>query len=66
MAGVKTKRGGAAKPPVWKVQNCTECHKVIDYTDSKRQVFPAQRVQAIMFDGPKVQKRYQWRHKTCA
>ncbi len=37
MAGVKTKRAGAAKPPVWTVTNCTDCGKVIDYTDPKRQ-----------------------------
>ena len=30
MAGVKTKRAGAAKAPVWTVTDCTECGKVID------------------------------------
>lgn len=61
MAGVKTKRAGAAKPPVWTVTNCTECGKVIDYTDPKRQVFPAQRVLVIHEKG----RRFEWRHKGC-
>jgi hypothetical protein len=65
MAGVKTKRGGAAKPPVWTITDCTECGKQIDYTDPKRQVFPAMRVQVITFNGAKGNRRLQWRHKGC-
>ena len=64
MAGVKTKRAGAAKPPVWTVTDCTECGKVIDYTDPKRQVFPGQRVLVISF-GEDRGRRYHWRHKAC-
>ncbi len=61
MAGVKTKRAGAAKPPVWTVTNSTECGKVIDSTDPKRQVVPAQRVLVIQEKG----RRFEWRHKAC-
>jgi len=61
MAGVKTKRAGAAKPPVWTVTNCTDCDKVIDYTDPKRQVFPGTRVLVIHEKG----RRFEWRHKAC-
>jgi hypothetical protein len=60
MAGVKAKRNGAAKAPVWTVTNCTECGKVIDYTDPKRLVFPAQRV-LVIAEG----RRFEWRHKGC-
>ena len=60
MAGVKAKRAGAAKAPVWTVTNCTECGKVIDYTDTKRLVFPAQRVLVIAEN-----RRFEWRHKAC-
>ena len=61
MAGVKTKRGGAAKPPVWTVTNCTECAKVIDYSDPKRTVFPGTRVLVINEKG----RRFEWRHRAC-
>ena len=61
MAGVKAKRNGAAKAPVWTVTHCTECGKVIDYTDPKRLVFPAQRVLVISVDS----RRFEWRHKGC-
>jgi hypothetical protein len=61
MAGVKAKRDGAAKAPVWTATDCSECGKVIDYTDSKRIVFPAQRVLVIAPEG----RRFQWRHKAC-
>jgi hypothetical protein len=61
MAGVKAKRNGAAKAPVWTVTDCTECGKVIDYTDPKRLVFPAQRVLVISADS----RRFEWRHKGC-
>ena len=61
MAGVKAKRNGAAKAPVWTVTDCTECGKVIDYTDHKRLVFPAQRVLVISADS----RRFEWRHKAC-
>ena len=61
LAGVKTKRAGAAKPPVWTATNCTDCGKVIDYTDPKRIVFPAQRVLVIHENG----RRFEWRHKAC-
>jgi len=61
MAGVKTKRAGAAKAPVWTVTDCTECNKVIDYTHPKRLVFPAQRVLVIAESG----RRFEWRHKGC-
>ena len=60
MAGVKAKRAGAAKAPVWTVTDCTECGKVIDYTDPKRIVFPAQRVLVIGES-----RRFEWRHKAC-
>ena len=40
---------------------CTECNKVIDYTDPKRIVFPAQRVLVIAESG----RRFEWRHKGC-
>ncbi len=62
MAGVKSKRAGAAKPPVGTVTNCAECGGVIDYTDPKRQVFPAVRVLVIHEKG----RRFEWRHKACA
>lgn len=65
MAGVKTKRAGAAKPPVWTVTACSECGHVIDYTDPKRQVFPAVRVKVISFTEAKGSSRWQWRHKAC-
>jgi hypothetical protein len=61
MAGVKAKRNGAAKAPVWTVTNCTECGKVIDYTDPKRLVFPGQRVLVMNERG----RRFEWRHKGC-
>ena len=61
MAGVKAKRDGAAKAPVWTVADCSECGKVIDYTDPKRLVFPAQRVLVISPEG----RRFHWRHKAC-
>jgi hypothetical protein len=61
MAGVKTKRAGAAKPPVWTVTHCTECGKLIDYTDPKRAVFPGVRVLVIHESG----RRFEWRHKGC-
>jgi hypothetical protein len=61
VAGVKAKRNGAAKAPVWTVTDCTECGKVIDYTDPKRIVFPAQRVLVIAESG----RRFEWRHKAC-
>ena len=35
MAGVKTKRAGAAKAPVWTVTDCTECGKLIDSAGSE-------------------------------
>lgn len=60
MAGVKAKRSGAAKAPVWTVTDCTQCGKVIDYTDPKRIVFPAQRVLVIAES-----RRFEWRHKAC-
>jgi hypothetical protein len=43
------------------VTNCTDCGKVIDYTDPKRQVFPGQRVLVIHEKG----RRFEWRHKAC-
>ena len=61
MAGVKTKRGGAAKPPVWTVTSCTACGTLIDYTDPKRVVFPGQRV--LVISGKS--RRFEWRHKAC-
>jgi hypothetical protein len=61
VAGVKAKRNGAAKAPVWTVTNCTECGKPIDYTDPKRQVFPGQRVLVIH----ERSRRFEWRHKAC-
>jgi hypothetical protein len=66
MAGVKAKRAGVARPPVWTPTDCTECGKLIDYTDPKRAVFPAVRVEVITFSGPKGSRRLQWRHKGCA
>ena len=61
MAGVKAKRSGVARAPVWTMATCTECNKVIDYTDPKRIVFPAQRVLVIAESG----RRFEWRHKGC-
>lgn len=61
MAGVKAQRNGAAKAPVWTVTDCAECGKVIDYSDPKRLVFPAQRVLVITASG----RKFQWRHKGC-
>lgn len=61
MAGVKAKRNGVARAPVWTMTSCTECNRVIDYTDPKRLVFPAQRVLVIAESG----RRFEWRHKGC-
>ena len=61
MAGVKAKRDGAARAPVWTLKDCADCGKVIDYTDPKRLVFPAQRVLVISESG----RRFEWRHKAC-
>ena len=61
MAGIKAKRSGVARAPVWTMTSCTECNKVIDYTDPKRLVFPAQRVLVIAESG----RRFEWRHKGC-
>lgn len=66
MAGVKAKREGAVKPPVWTVTDCAACGKVIDYTDTKRSVFPGVRVLVISFNGAKGSRRYTWKHKACA
>ena len=61
MAGIKAKRSGVARAPVWTMTSCTECNRVIDYTDPKRLVFPAQRVLVIAESG----RRFEWRHKAC-
>jgi len=61
MAGVKAKRNGVARAPVWTLTSCTECGKVIDYTDLKRIVFPGQRVLVISDKS----RRFEWRHKAC-
>jgi len=66
MAGVKAKREGAVKPPVWTVTSCAACGKTIDYTDQKRVVFPAVRVLTISFNEAKGSRRWTWRHKACA
>jgi hypothetical protein len=66
MAGVKAKREGVVKPPVWTVTDCSSCSKVIDYTDPKRAVFPAVRVLSIVFNEAKGNRRWSWRHKACA
>jgi hypothetical protein len=65
MAGVKAKRGGPSLRPVWTVTDCSECGQQIDYTDPKRQTYPAVRVQVITFTGAKGSSRLQWRHKGC-
>jgi hypothetical protein len=65
MAGVKAKRAGVAKPPVWTITSCSECNHVIDYTDPKRIVFPAVRVKVITFTEAKGSTRWEWRHKAC-
>ena len=66
MAGVKAKREGAVKAPVWTVTDCSACGKAIDYTDAKRSVFPGVRVLVIDFNGAKGGRRYTWKHKACA
>lgn len=66
MAGVKAKRDGVIKPPVWRVTTCNGCGKDIDYTDPKKLAFPGVRVLTIQFNGAKGGRRFVWRHKACA
>ncbi len=59
MAGVKTKKGGATKAPVWHGGDCTSCNKPIE-SHAK-----ASRVLIKTFDGAKATHTWDWRHKAC-
>jgi len=60
MAGVKTKRAGAARPTRFTPVDCHTCGQQV------AKLPEAYRLLAIRFEGAKSARNYTWQHRRCA